>query len=47
MEKKELLGKIEKLIKEQKLPAEIKDIVNEIYLDYYDSYKRFVSNVQI
>lgn len=45
MKEQELLGKIEKIIKEQPLPEEIKKSVNEIYLDYHDAYHRLLSNI--
>ena len=47
MEKRELLGKVEKLIKEQTLPKEVKKLIEETYLEYHDAYYIFLKNIQL
>lgn len=47
MEIKDLLERIEKLVNNQKMPQEIKKLVDEIYINYNSAYKRFLANIQL
>ena len=46
MKEKQIVEKIRNYINEQKLPLRVREMIEKIYLDYEDSYKRYLSNIQ-
>lgn len=46
MREKQIIEKIRNYISEQKLPLGVKKIIENIYLDYEDSYRRYLSNIR-
>ena len=46
MKEKQIVEKIRNYIIEQKLPLRVREMIEKIYLDYEDSYKRYLSNIQ-
>ena len=46
MKEKQIIEKIRNYINEQKLPLGVKKIIENIYLDYEDSYRGYLSNIQ-
>lgn len=47
MKEKQIVEKIRNYINKQKLPLRVKEMIEKIYLDYEDSYKSYLSNIQI
>lgn len=46
MERQELLKKIRELIKKQRLPKEIKKVVDKVYNEYHDTHNELLSQIK-